>query len=233
MKVALCDDDTIFLNSLEKRLEKYDCTIFKYTTAEALKNAAEPFDIAFLDIEFDAGSTGFEAVRFLKIRNPRCIIAFFTNYTKYAIKGYEYRAFRYILKKEPDALIEKRIKEVFREYYRQHKVVSGSYKDKTFAIPIDEIYYIEVINHILKIHTKRGVFELYKQIKDIYEEVREFGFLRCHRSYVVNINYILSMSSDGYFLMNTAEPKSIPIGIRYKDEARERYLNYDIGGDAL
>ncbi len=233
MRVAICDDNTKFLNSLEKRLEKYSCTIFKYSTAEALKNTANSFDIVFLDIELDAGANGFEIVRFLKMNNPKCIIAFFTNYSKYAIRGYEYNAFRYILKNEPEQLIEKRIKEVFMEFYRQNKIIKGSYKDQTFAIALDEIYYIEVFNHILKIHSKKGNFEVYKQIKDMYEELCEFGFLRCHRSYIVNIKYIQSIKSDRAFLINMLTPTCIPIGIRYKDEAKAKYLNYDIGGTYL
>lgn len=233
IKVALCDDDALFLDSLEKKLNRYDCFIYKYTDADSLKNASVDFDIAFIDIELGGDSTGFEAVRFLKMLNPKCVVAFFTNYSGYAIEGYEYRAFRYILKNEPQGLIDKRIKEVFTEFYRQNKVIKGSYKDKTFAVALDDIYYMEIADHILKIHSRKGDFEVYKKIKDMYDELCEFGFLRCHRSYIVNIKYIRSIRSDGSFLLNTPTSVSIPIGIRYRDEAKAKYLNYDIGGAYL
>lgn len=229
MNVALCDDDIRFLDLLEKRLDKYNCTIFKYSDAESLRNSEITFDIAFLDIELGSESKGYEVVRFLKMHNQKCIIAFFTNHVQYAIKGYEYMAFRYILKNESDELVEKRIKDVFIEFYRRNKIIKGSYKEKTFAIALDEIYYMEVFNHILIIHSKKGNFEVYKQIKDMDEELCEFGFLRCHRSYIVNIKYIHSINSNGTFLIDTPVPVNIPIGIRYKEEARVKYLKYDIG----
>ncbi len=233
MRVVLCDDDREFLDSLENKLEKYNCTISRFSTAESLKNTGIPFDIAFLDIELETGANGFQIVRFLRMNNPKCIIVFFTNYRKYAIKGYEYKAFRYILKNEPEQLIEKQIKEVFVEFCRQNKKIKGSYKDKTFVVALDEIYYIEVFDHILKIHSKKGEFEIYKQIKDMYEELCEFGFLRCHRSYIVNIQYIQAIKNGSYFIMNTKGADAIPIGIRYKDEVIEKYLNYNMGSEGL
>lgn len=225
MNVALCDDDVIFLNYLENKLSDYDCAIFKYSTYDDIKNSEVAFDIAFLDVELDGDSSGFDIVRMLRMNNKKCIISFFTNYSKYAIKGYKYNAFRYILKNEPEQLIAQHIKEIFAEFYRQHKVIKGSYKDKTFAVNLDDIYYIEVYNHILNIHTTKGTFELYKQIKELYGELCDFGFIRCHRSYIVNAQQILSLRSDGFFVLNTPDQACIPIGIRYKEHAKEKYLN--------
>ncbi len=229
MNVALCDDDVIFLDYLENKLSDYNCQIFKYSNTEDIKNSTAVFDIAFLDIEFTDNETGFDVVRFLRMKNDKCIVSFFTNYAKYAIKGYRYDAFRYILKKEPEQLINKYIKEVFTEYFRRHKVIKGSYKDKSFAVYIDDILYIEVYNHILIIHTKKGTFELYKQIKDIENELCDFGFIRCHRSYMVNCQQILFLRSDGFFILNTPEQTCIPIGIRYREYAKGKYMDY-VGG---
>ncbi len=226
MRVAVCDDDFVFLEMMEKRLEKYECEVDRFSDARSLSDAGEAYDIAFLDIELSGGELGFDAVRHLKIRNENCIIVFFTNYSQYAVEGYEYGAFRYILKNEPEALIEKRIEEVFNEFKRRHKILQGSYKGKAFAVGVDEIYYFEIFNHVLKIHTRRGEFELYKQIKDIYSDLREFDFVRCHRSYVVNLKYVVGVKDGKKLILKTPEEVYIPIGSRYIDAFVRNYLNY-------
>lgn len=226
MNILICDDDIVFLKSFKEKLMEYKCPIYSFNNIENLKNTDIVFDIAFLDIEFNNSTNGFEIGNYLRSRNPKCVIAFFTNYRKYAIEGYKYGVCRYILKNEPERLIKRNIHDVFLEFYRQKKVIRGSYKDKTFAVAVDDIFYIDVYNHTIKIHSQKGEFEMYKQIKEIYEELQDFGFIRCHRSYIVNIKYIGSMRSDGHFALNTPNKDKIPIGISYKDVAKEKYLTY-------
>ncbi|MCD8049433.1 MAG: LytTR family DNA-binding domain-containing protein [Clostridia bacterium] len=226
MRVAVCDDDFVFLEMMEKRLKKYECRVDKFSDAKSLSEETGSYDIAFLDIELSGGELGFDAVKHLKIRNENCIIVFFSNYSQYAIDGYEYGAFRYILKNEPEALIDKRIEETFNEFNRRHKILQGQYKGKAFAVGIDEIYYIEIFNHVLKIHTRRGEFELYRQIKDIYADLREFDFVHCHRSYVVNLKYVVGVKDGKKLILKAPEEVYIPIGSRFKDEVIRHYLNY-------
>ena len=230
MNVALCDDDAIFLTSLKKRLSAYDCNIYAFKTVKELISYELVFDIAFLDIELEENTTGFQAIRDLRMRNKKCIIALFTNHEQYAIKGYDYRAFSYILKNEPDRIINRRINEVFKEYSRIHKSFSGSYNGYSFNVALDDILYISSDNHILSIHTDTNVFEIYKQMKDVEKEFGEFGFLRCHKSYIVNMKNIVIMRSDYYFILSDKSHTAIPIGITFRKKAEESYLNHVVIG---
>ena len=233
MNVALCDDDTVFLTELNNKISGYDgCKIYLFNSLNALTSSDIVFDIAFLDIELDNDKTGFQAVSFLRNRNKKCIIAFFTNYTQYAVKGYEYRAFRYILKTEPDALIERHIKDVFGEYARLNKTISGSYNGYTFSTPLDEIYYISISNHVITLHTDKGDFEIYKQMKDLNSELCAAGFVRCHRSFMVNMRHVFVLRSDCHFILDDTKRTAVPIGIRYRETAEKEYLNFvSVGGN--
>ena len=224
MNVALCDDDIMFLNDLKQKLSKYDCNVFAFSSSAELLSSTLCFDIAFLDIELDNNTSGFQMVRTLRNNNKKCIISFFTNYNKYAIKGYEYQPFRYILKTEPEQLIEQRIEEVFAEYKRSQKIISGTYNGYAFRTSLDDIYYISISNHIVTLHTTKGDFELYKQMKDLCDELNDCGFLRCHRSYMVNLQHVYVMRNDSVFVLDDQKHTTIPIGIRYKNAAENYYL---------
>ena len=231
MNVALCDDDIIFLESLKKKLSQYNCNIFAFSSAEELLSSSICFDIAFLDIELDNNISGFQIVKALRNNNKKCIISFFTNYNKYAIKGYEYQPFRYILKTEPEKLIIRRIKEVFIEYKKSHKIISGTYNGYAFRTSLEDIYYISISNHVATLHTKNGNFEYYRQMKDLCDELSDCGFLRCHRSYMVNLHHVHVMRSDGVFVLDNQEHTVIPIGIRYKKIAEDFYLKEVLVGE--
>lgn len=231
MKIAICDDDKIFLEKFKTRLSEFDCDIYSFSSVPALINSNVPFDAAFLDIEFDSEAAGFGAVRHLRMRNEKCIVSFLTNYSDYAVKGYDYNAFRYILKNEPERIIERRIKDVFSEHKRRHTTISGSYNGYTFSAELDDIYYLSISNHVITIHSKKGDFELYKQMKDIDKRLYDLGFLRCHRSYIVNLKYVTVKRSDDCFVLGDPERTCIPIGIRYKEAAEKTYLNFvAVGG---
>lgn len=231
MNVALCDDDIIFLNDLKQKLSQYDCDIFAFNSAEELLSSSLYFDIAFLDIELDNNTSGFQLVKALRNNNKKCIISFFTNYNKYAVKGYEYQPFSYILKSEPEKLIRQRIKEVFAEYKRRHKIISGTYNGYAFRTSLEDIYYISISNHIITLHTAKGNFELYRQMKDVCDELSGCGFFRCHRSYMVNLHHVYVMRSDGVFVLDDQKHTTIPIGIRYKDAAEDYYLKEILVGE--
>ncbi len=225
MNVLLCDDDKIFLNYLEQKILQYKCTIFKCQSINEFINLDMIFDIAFLDIELDNNTSGFQLVQTLRNSNKKCLIVFFTNYNKYAIKGYEYQPFRYILKTEPERLIQKQISNVFTEFHKRNKVISGTYNGYSFSTPLDDIYYISISNHVVTLHTKKGNFELYKQMKDFSKEISHMGFFRCHRSYMVNLQHIQVMRRDFVFVLDDPKHSTVPIGIRYRELAENSYLN--------
>lgn len=228
--VAICDDDILFLHLLEDRLSSFDCKVYKFNSFQSLMNANQVFDIAFIDIELNDNNCGFDLISHLRAKNPKCIISIITSYSKYAIDGYDYHIFNYILKSEPDLFISKRIQAVFNEHRKRSLCISGTYKDIKFSVLPSEIYYIETYNHVLTIYSSKGNFNLYKPIGEIENLLHDFNFFRCHRSYIVNMAYIKLLKDNSTFVLNTSPPTDVPIGIKYKESAKKAYLNYNKKG---
>ena len=93
---------------------------------------------------------------------------------------------------------------------------------------IEDIMYIETSRHKNLFHTTNGVYSIYKKLNEIEEELKEYGFLRIHQSFLVNMRYIQKISSYVLTLKNGKElsvPKS-----RYQ-EVKKQYANHlDLSG---
>ena len=105
------------------------------------------------------------------------------------------------------------------------------YKDKGLGVILDfksgyqniridseNIEYIESYGHYLLIHTKSATFKVREKISDILEKLEPLGFIRVHKSYIVNKAYIKFKSSHEIYMISDV---SIPIGSKYKSKINE------------
>ena len=66
-----------------------------------------------------------------------------------------------------------------------------------FKIDTDDIYYIEVVGHIIVIHSKSGVFETRsKSLKAIAEDLKEYGFIQSGQSHLINLKFVDKVKGD-------------------------------------
>lgn len=222
MNVALCDDNVQYIEKFSSRLKEYECNIYKYNSVKALIESGLSFDIAFLDIEVNK-ETGFNAAKYVYAKNHNCIIIFLTNYSKYMLKGYEFRAYRYILKNSPDILISKRINEAFNEYYKQNKVITGSYNGYDFYTYAKDILYIESNRHAISIHTVKGVYRKLSRISDVEKSLEGTNIIRCHRGFMVNLDYVYAIRDGKFFTLIVPNEIDVPIGKTYRSIMKNEY----------
>ena len=80
-------------------------------------------------------------------------------------------------------------------------------------INAENIKYIESYGHYLFIHTLSASFKVREKISDILKILEPLGFMRVHKSYIINKNYIKQQSASTITLRSKTE---IPIGNRFK-----------------
>ena len=100
MKIAICDDQQIFIDRLRNLIADEDAEIYVFHSGDELLNSNVDFDIVLLDIEMP-GTDGLGVAAELYRKNRKTLLLFITSHREYSTKGYEFRAFRYILKSEP------------------------------------------------------------------------------------------------------------------------------------
>lgn len=85
-------------------------------------------------------------------------------------------------------------------------------------VPVETIDYIESIRRKVFIHSDDGVYQMYSTMRDIIAKLPE-SFLRCHNSYLVNSERVVTVRSTEIVLTSGSK---IPMSKRYAKEARER-----------
>ena len=105
LNIVICDDNKIFLDKLEKKINiflhdrkiKHQITRF-YNTESILQSNISQVDVIFLDVNFDIMS-GIDVAYILRKISQKFILIFISGYIEYAPTGYQVNALRYILKK--------------------------------------------------------------------------------------------------------------------------------------
>jgi len=76
------------------------------------------------------------------------------------------------------------------------------------------------------LHTTERNVEYYGNLSDIYEELKEFNFIKPGKSYVVNLEHIKNIDKN-FLIMSNGD--KILIGRTYKKDVVTRYLNFMSG----
>ena len=198
MKVLMCDDQKEFLIRLEKVLDNIlsDMKITFYLISftdpeEALKYLSEymDIDIVFMDILLE-DKNGYEIAKQMRTIAPKSKFIFLSSTTAYALKGYTIRATRYLVKpiKKPElsAVLSEVVSEL--QFDNDDFIVEKN----DFGIHklyFNEIIYIETCKRNTLIHTISGDYISYKSMKEHQGKLNN-NFIRCHSSYIVNMEYI-------------------------------------------
>lgn len=200
LKIAICedsaDDAQLLINCI--RLIGMPAAWDLYESGEALLSAFLPgkYDLIFLDI-YMGGMAGVEAARSVRNRDGNVVLAFTTSSDEHTRESYRLGALKYIIKPvaEKDVAEAMRLADMAR---RERKYISLLTGGRHVEIPLDTILYFEVQDHAVLIHTSTGTLKASQaeRLAAIELLLPCPPFLRCHHSYIVNLNYVQSVEQD-------------------------------------
>lgn len=227
MNIIICDDDKRFIHSLENNLRVYltkkkiPFTIKHYLSGESLlSDYIEPIDLIFLDIQM-AALNGIEVASILRRKNPSFILIFVSAFIEYAPRGYEVKAFRYILKEQIGSLFDTTMEAVLHDidFYRTELTFEFAYGTET--IYAEDILYIESRLHTLFFHFKgnKETRHIYGTLDNMQKILPSNKFIRIHKSYLVNLNHLIYVRNYTAFLDNDFQ---LPISQKKFSETKKR-----------
>ena len=217
LKAVIIDDEAKARRILESFIGDYCPGLSVVGTAPDVVQGVkliqkENPDIVFLDIEMP-GYNGFQLLEFFDEINFEVI--FVTAYSEFALKAFQVSAVDYLLKPlQIDQLIKAvekaekiRGNSLIKERLETLKINLEENKIKKIVVPVSEgslfvdvkdITHLKAEGSYVNIFLKDGNKILVsKNIKDYENQLTEQeGFFRTHRSYLVNVNYIQSISPD-------------------------------------
>lgn len=232
LNCVITDDEPI----AQEILEEYVRMIPGLNLVAKCRNATDTLqvlrehcvDILFMDIQMP-GISGLDLVRSLK---ERPAIIFTTAYPNYAIDGYDVDAVDYLLK---PISIDRFLRAVNKVYERTTNVEQETRQtgsNKTFffiksntdlvKIEYDSILYIEGLENYVRIHCDNRNVISFSTMKNMEDILAQHGFLRIHRSYIINLNRVTSVQSHSFKIGST----ELAVGKSYRKAVAEVLRTY-------
>lgn len=230
MKIAICDDEKIFLTELKSKIYDYSnsCNwepiIDTYYSGIDLINSNLKYDIIILDFQME-NLDGLKTAKILREgKNKLSCIIFLTSYPEIAISAYEVDTYRFVVKNSLyDGLY--RALDDFRKMYRIDYEIIIKSDNESYTINTENIVFIEVQDKYSFLHlADNKVLQTRKTLRQLYKEVPHTHFFRIHKSFVVNFKYIYKQGN--YFVKVKTYKNDLPISRNYFSKFKQKYYNY-------
>lgn len=229
MNIGVCDDSLLDREILSDFLTDYfnkkgiEYKIYNYISGKDLIydiQDGKSLDLIFLDIYIE-NELGINIAKQLRKEiNFNSQIVFLTATVDFAVDSYEVEASGYLLK----PISAKKLCMVMDKVTKRYDI--GKYRIKQrkniLTLSFDDILYIESSNSRCILHSNNTNYIIYKRLDDIESELNDKRFLRCHQSYLVNMNYIKNV--DKQFELTNGD--IVCIRQRNLKAIRQEYINY-------
>ena len=203
LNFIICDDELHMLNKLSLLFEKtfikndFDAKIvLKTSNYEELISfmSSNIVNVVVLDIEFkNSPINGLNIAKEIRKINKDCYIIFITSHFEYIMEAYDYKTFAYLFKNSITIdILSDTLNRLFDD-------ISGSstkfikIDSKGTFVDLNDIQFVEKNGMKLIYHTSHDIFETYNSFSKI-EDILPCNFIRCHKSFIANVNNILHIS---------------------------------------
>lgn len=224
MRIAIVDDEKKWSEAALHYIGNYyqgaDVIIDTFIGGEQLFQENEEYDVLFLDVEMK-GMDGFETGEKYKERHPETILVMFTTHTELSRRGYLINAFRYIDKINMSDEIVEALTAIDRllEYNRIVQINVINLGEIPFVLK--DILYIETEKRNVKVHTRTEDFISSDNISDLQAILEQYGFYRCHKSYIVNLDGVKSFDHRDVLMVDGSRAM---VSTRKYAELKQKYL---------
>ena len=209
MRIAVCDDNQEDINIIVKELRRIDniinfnLVLYQFMddntmVSDIIKNNIE---VVLLDIDMPE-VTGIDIANRLTKYAPFINIIFLTNRADLVFQAIRCRPLRFVRKnymwdelEEAILAAQEKITTEMHLIHIRNDCVKSSYA-------IKDMVYIESNGHYVEIHTQNKVKKIRGKISDYEKKLEDYGFIRIHVGYLVNLRYITNITKKQVFLDN-------------------------------
>ena len=199
MKIGLVDDRRIDLDKLNGIIAGLDGVeiVFSTTSADEAYEyiKKEAVDLLIADIEMP-NLSGYELADIIHSHALNIAVIFVTGNSGYAVHAFEINVHDYIMKPYPKERLIQSVQRLM-EKHKSTEIAGRLYikqKNNIHIIQKKDIIFIERSGRSTTIHTKTGPIKTYQTLNELEGELRERDFIRSHRSFIINIHYVLNFS---------------------------------------
>ena len=229
LRIAVCDDEPLHCAYAAQMIRTHpECRsaeIRQFLSPQELLNALESetflADIAVVDIRMEE-MNGIALAREINARAPGCQIIFLSSYLEYAPDVYDAEHVYFLLKEQMKTRLMPALQKAIEKLRStMPRVIVLKERSISYQIPVSEILYFERVLRKTRIVSTSGEYWSKLTPAALLSEVDGSSFCRCHQSFYVNMQHVVSMNPDSFTLSNG---KPIFISRTYKKAAKEQFL---------
>ncbi|KAA0550394.1 response regulator transcription factor [Bacillus sp. BGMRC 2118] len=202
IKVMIAEDERLAREELEYLLqqEKDIQLLPSASNGKELVELVDKYDphVVFLDIQMpELGGT--KAAALLRTKeNGGPLIVFCTAYQDFALEAFGLNALDYLLKPYDVKRLHESLNRIRNRLRHLHSKIHATTSDQVLidegdtmvVLPTSDIVYAEKEDKFLKIYTNKRVLTSRMSMQHFEQLLNNKNFLRPHRSYIVNMNYV-------------------------------------------
>lgn len=231
LNFAICDDNIIILEKLQALLEKI--FLKNDLKAKVVYSSEKPIDIfnyiknnnldvLILDIDLKGDFSGLDLANEIRKCNKNMYLVFITAHLEYALVAYKLKTFDFLSKPITIERLEETILRIFEDVSDNQNENFIKLDNSKVIIKEREILYIKKDHTKLIYKTSNNNYETYSSFSKVEHNLPK-NFIRCHKSFIVNVKNIKNIESNTTVVFN--ENNHCSIGPKYKENLLEVFNN--------
>lgn len=242
MNIAVCDDRMEVTDLLYFMIKTYFAqhhllltSIKVYSDGDCLLQDCQkgtPFDVIFLDIELP-GLNGLEVAQFIRQIDSEVLLVFVTGHPEYMPDAFKVEAFDFLSKPVQEQDMDLVLSRCVRKYQQRNGQLVIRTSMGTATAHINNIVYVNSDLHYIDfILTTGESLRTKMQMRQVEELLQPYPqFIRCHQSYLVNLDYVREVQRQNFLLKNINEKSivnTIPISRKYLSQTKEKFVQHNL-----
>lgn len=230
LRIAICDDEKgmidIFTEYVRRAQQEMDIDVHideyeeSWRLCDRLESQKASYDLIILDIMMPE-KTGLDVGYLIRnvLHDNQTQIAYVSSESKFAMELFNVQPINFLIKPVKYQDLKKVLELTARIVDTNRRVFTyvkgkGNYCKEV----VGDIMYFESDSRKLIIHTVNGSEEFYGKINDVYDELKIYGFVIIHKSYLVNYIYVDKVYAEYLVMTNGAK---LPISRGNKEDLKK------------
>ncbi len=237
LQIAICDDEPAMLEYLDALVNQWGESRGEPVNAQCFPSAqalwftweeSPRFDVLLLDIQMQ-GLDGVSLAHKIREKDTRSVIIFITGTVEFAAEGYDVSALHYLLKPVDEEKLFFCLDRAVAQLRRAPKQLLLPVAGVQTRFSAEDIFYAEAFAHTVCIHTGEGQAEAQISISALEQALANEPFIRCHRSYLVNLRHIRRIDKTELSLDDGAQ---LPVSRRLYAAVNDAFIRFFKGEES-
>lgn len=187
------------------------------------------FDIIFIDTEIN-DINSIQISNCIRLTDDKKKLIFISDDDELIFHLLKYQPYRFIRKRYFKNELNEAIISIFKSLQDVNRSFICQNGKTKIPVNLNEIYFFEIFGHNIEVNTINTKLHITGTLNTLQNQLESFGFIRIHKSYLVNLKHIINFGSQKITMSNLAV---LPVSKYKSTELKNKLKNYLIQNGAL